>query len=84
MEPELSDAWHSKGMSLHNLERYEEAIACYNEAIKIDPKEADTWIEKGNSLANLEKYDESIACYDKVVACHDEANWLDPDHDVES
>ena len=31
-------AWSIKGLALTQLERYEEAIECFDEAIRIDPE----------------------------------------------
>ena len=32
---------HNKGVTLLELERYDEAIACYDEALRLDPEDAD-------------------------------------------
>jgi tetratricopeptide (TPR) repeat protein len=57
--------------SFHSLEQYEEAIACCDEAIALDPKHYLAWLHKGNSLNQLGKYEEAIACYDKVIQFED-------------
>ena len=43
--------------SLHSLEQYEEAIACYDEATRLDPDE-DRWFDKCNVLVAQEKNEE--------------------------
>ena len=53
--------------SLHSLEQYEEAIACCDEAIALDPEHSMAWLNKGNSLIKLGKYEEAIACYDEAI-----------------
>jgi Flp pilus assembly protein TadD len=39
---------------------YNEAIKCYDKAIKINPNNAMAWNNKGNALSELKIYDESI------------------------
>ena len=38
---------------MNNLGKYEEAIKCYDEAIKLNPKNVFVWYNKGVSLNNL-------------------------------
>ena len=57
------NAWFNKGNSLSQLERHEEAIGCYDKAIRIDPENYNAWYNKGNSLAELERHKEAIECY---------------------
>jgi len=46
------------------LEKYNEAIECFEQALEIDPKYARAWYSKGLAFYNLEKYNEAIECYD--------------------
>ena len=62
------------GNELGDLGRYEEAIAAYDEAIKIDPNDPDLWHNKGNQLANLGRYEEALSAYDEAIR-------LKPDYD---
>ena len=34
----FSEAWYAKGVALHNMMRYDEAIYCYTRALAIDPE----------------------------------------------
>ena len=65
---------YEKGVHLHRLGMYDEAIACFDEAIRLDPDPEHSllWWRKGNSLLSLERYEEAIACYDEEIR-------LDPD-----
>ena len=47
--------------------RYEEAIACYDRAIDLNPRIAVTYFNKGFSLQNMAKYDEAIACFNMAI-----------------
>ena len=59
--------WSNKGSSLSSLARYEDAISCYDKALKLDPRYALAWSNKGGSLHNLGRNEEAIRCYDKAL-----------------
>ena len=59
--------FYNRGEKLKKLERYEEAIAAYGQAIKIQPKYYEAWYAKGYSLYRLQRYEEAIASYEKVI-----------------
>ena len=59
--------WRYKWEALCDLGRYEEAIACCDKALEIDPKNADAWINKGVALDHLERYEKTIWCWDKAL-----------------
>jgi len=61
-----------KGNDFINLKRYEDAIKCYDEALKINPEDAFAWNNKGIALDNLGRYDEAIACYDEALKINPE------------
>ncbi|HYA33723.1 MAG TPA: tetratricopeptide repeat protein, partial [Candidatus Bathyarchaeia archaeon] len=57
----------NKGVTLSRLGRYDEAIACYDKALELDPRLVSAWTGKGVSLYHLGHYEEAIACYDKAL-----------------
>ena len=59
--------WRNKGSALYFLGKYEEAIKCYNQSIKIDPSNPVVWNNKGLALYHLGKYDEAITSYEHVI-----------------
>jgi len=63
------DIWElvNKGVSLHNLERFEEAKVCYNEALKKSPSDARIWVNLGSTYASQGNIDDSIDCFDKAL-----------------
>ena len=56
-------SWNIKGYALTKLEDYQGAIACYDEAIRIDPNYADAWNTKGIIFRKLGKENEAEKCF---------------------
>jgi len=59
--------WNNKGFSLDSMERYEEAIHCYDQSIELDPLDAVPWNNKGSILNLLGHYEDAISCLDKAL-----------------
>jgi tetratricopeptide (TPR) repeat protein len=57
-----------KGQSLLNLDQAEEALACFEQALELEPNHAEALVKKGSALERLRKLDEAIACYDQAIA----------------
>lgn len=57
-----------KGQTLLKLDKPEEAIVCFDEALTIDPSNTDVLVRKGAALERLQRMDEAIACYDLAIA----------------
>ncbi len=62
-----------KGIEFVKSNQHEQAITCYNNAIKINPKDRDAHIFKGNSLIQLDMYAEAIEQWNKAIE-------IDPDY----
>ncbi len=62
-----ADAYYKKGLSLSTVEKYAEAIECYDKALEINPQNADAYYKKGLSLYYLGNNDEAIECYDTAL-----------------
>ncbi len=58
---------------LEQLEDYEAAIRCYEQAIKINPEVADLWYNKGACFCHSYRYEEGLACFNRVLE-------LEPNH----
>ena len=50
-----------------SLGQYEEAIASYDSALKIDPGDADAWFDKGMTLKKMGKSKEAESCVDTAI-----------------
>jgi tetratricopeptide (TPR) repeat protein len=49
------------------MNKYNEAIQCYDKALEINPRDAKAWNNKGLAYADMNKYNEAIQCYDKAL-----------------
>jgi tetratricopeptide (TPR) repeat protein len=61
------EQWLNEGTALYNLKRYDEAIAAYEQAIRLGPNYASAYYGKGLALYNLKHYDEAIAAYEQAI-----------------
>ena len=70
LDPSYSWAWRGKGIAL-GVEKPEEAIECFDRALKQDSKDESkktaVWAEKGNLLLELGRYAEASACYRRIL-----------------
>jgi predicted O-linked N-acetylglucosamine transferase (SPINDLY family) len=55
-------------VTLHELERFDEAIAHYDKALSLKPDYVEGWSNKGNALKELKRFDEAIAHYDRALS----------------
>ena len=63
-----SHTWNDKGIALGKLEKYEEAIACFDEVIKLDPEDFAAWKNKGTALKTSGRDEEAEQCLAKAKA----------------
>ena len=58
----------NKEISLYKLKKlFNEALECFNEAIKINPLNYRVWFNKGATLGKLWQYNEAVDCFDKTL-----------------
>lgn len=70
--------WHNKGQALYDLHRYEEALECYNRALRLDDKRAANWFDKGVVELTLHRPEDALVCMDEAIARdpNSAAAWL--------
>ncbi|CAD8215340.1 unnamed protein product [Paramecium octaurelia] len=68
------ERFFNEGQALQSLNKYEEAIECYDKAIAINPNYDVAWNSKGKllyysglALHKLEIYKDAIQCFDKAL-----------------
>jgi tetratricopeptide (TPR) repeat protein len=57
----------AKGQAHLIADQPEQALACFDEAITLDPRHTEAWLKKGAALEKLQRIDEAIAAYDKAI-----------------
>ncbi|NJN87239.1 MAG: tetratricopeptide repeat protein [Leptolyngbyaceae cyanobacterium SL_7_1] len=65
LNPESAIAYNSRGVILHQLQRFEEAIASYRQAVTIEPT-AVRYINLGNALRLNKQPEEAIEAYEQA------------------
>ena len=67
-EPDKINISIDKGISLTEMGKYNEAIKCFDEALRDDPNDTVAWYNKAHTLSFLDMYSDAIVCYDKSSA----------------
>jgi Flp pilus assembly protein TadD len=73
------EAWYSRGNRLYGMGRYEEAIRCFDRALRIYPRFARAWAARGVASNALGQYQDAIHAYDESLRLdsRDPAVWHD-------
>jgi hypothetical protein len=59
--------WLNKGDTLYYQGKYDKALECYNESIRLNSSNAEAWNNKGWALYNQGKYDDAIKALDEAI-----------------
>lgn len=59
--------WNDKGVSLDYLGRHQEALVCYNRALKDEPRSTEILTNKGATLHGLGRDNAALLCYDHAL-----------------
>ena len=57
----------SKGENFMENGRYEDALACFEQAILLHPEDPDLWNSKASALRSMGRYEEAIECFNKSL-----------------
>src|ERR1043166_2163528 len=55
---------YERGVSLHSVGRFEEALAAFDQAALLDAENAEIPVSRGACLCSLGRYEEALRCYD--------------------
>jgi len=65
------DVLVGKGQSLLSLKQPAEALACFEQALALEPNRPELLVKQGTALEQLGRLDEAIECYDRAIAVDD-------------
>ena len=68
MKASSPDALSNHGLVLNALQRYEEALASFDRALRLKPDYAEVLANRGNALLRLERLEAALACYERAIA----------------
>lgn len=63
----IKEQWLNEGNALYKINRYQEALAAYEQAISLDPDYAAAYNGKGGVLYWLKRYEEALAAYEQAI-----------------
>ncbi|MEH2270633.1 MAG: CHAT domain-containing tetratricopeptide repeat protein [Nostoc sp.] len=62
-----AEVWFNQGVEQYEVGKLEEAIASYDNALKIKPDYHKAWNNRGIALGNLGRFKEAIVSYDRAI-----------------
>lgn len=65
--PESTIRWEDRGLSLYELDEYEEALEEFGKALEISPTDAGIWGYKGSVLYRLGRYEEALEAFNRSL-----------------
>ena len=84
LKPSYIEALNSRGITLKDLRRYDEALASYDRALALRPDQADALYNRGNLLKELKRFEESGSRATRRPAAITQASIRTPSAIVES
>ena len=66
-ETQKVEDYFQQGNNFLESQRYLDAVAAYDKALKIKPDKYEALINQGNALTALQRYEDAIAAYDKAI-----------------
>jgi tetratricopeptide (TPR) repeat protein len=67
VRPDYAEALRNRGLILHKLKRFEEALASYDDALKVRPDCAEALTNRGGTLCELKQFEAALATYDHAL-----------------
>jgi hypothetical protein len=77
LNPGYEPAWGLKANTLLKMERYAEALECFEKVLELQPS-ATAWYKKGLCCYHLKRPEAAVECFRQALAsCHDgTADWV--------
>ena len=67
LNPDNADVYYNKGIALGYLERYDEAIKCFDVAFEINPSYTSTWYGKSAFLVKKGDINEALKNLEEAI-----------------
>jgi tetratricopeptide (TPR) repeat protein len=67
LDSNFAPAWRNKGLVLETMNRNQEAIAAYDQALKLTPDDYNTWTNRGFALYKLKQYAAAKASFEEAL-----------------
>ena len=64
---QLALQWKNEGKSYYMIGSHEEALAAYNEALRLNPANAEIHRDKGHVLLKLNRFNEALDAYNEAI-----------------
>jgi Flp pilus assembly protein TadD len=71
-EPRESDAWNNLGVAYEKLNRNNEAIEGFRQALRINPEDATAWYNLGVTYYKLNRYSQAVEAYRQALRINPE------------
>jgi tetratricopeptide (TPR) repeat protein len=68
IKPDYADAHYNRGNVLQSINRQEEALAAYDQALAIAPGHSEALNNRSNVLIHLNRLEDALASYDQALA----------------
>jgi len=62
------EAWKGEGDTLRKQDRNGDALAAYEQALRIRPNASDLWVAEGDLYTTMGNFENAIVCYDRALA----------------
>ena len=70
LQPEHAETLIKKGGVLEKLNRFDEAVTCYDRAIEADNSMTIAYLHKGGLFNRMSRYEEALQCYEHALHAH--------------
>jgi tetratricopeptide (TPR) repeat protein len=67
VRPYYAEALSNRGLTLHELKRFDEALASFDDALKTQPNHAEALFNRGLTLHELKRFEEALASFDGAL-----------------
>ncbi len=61
------DIWELQGKAHMELANHQDALRCFDSALKLSSKNHELWFNKGLALMEIQRYQEAMACFDRSI-----------------